>query len=82
MFVVPEVSVVARGGEECVERQYALEGEADENDSFIDIMSGITFVGHAETEGWTLVDALARANLSAETLAESDVVNTSHLPTC
>ena len=28
-----------------------LEGEADDNDSFVDIMSGITAVGGAESEG-------------------------------
>ena len=55
--------------------------EADDNDSFVDIMSGITAVGGAESEGWTFADALARANLSVETSAEGVVVNTSHLPT-
>ena len=57
-----------------------LEEEADDNDSFVDIMSGITGVGGAESEGWTFADALARANLSMETLAEG-VVDTSCLPT-
>ena len=54
--------------------------EANDNDSFVDIMSGITGVGGAESEGWTFADALARANLSMETLAEG-VVDTSRLPT-
>ena len=54
--------------------------ETDDNDSFVDIMSGITGVGGAESEGWTFADALARANLSVETLAEG-VVDTSRLPT-
>ena len=54
--------------------------EADDNDSFVDIMSGISVVGGAESEGWTFADALARANLSVETLAEG-VVDTSRLPT-
>ena len=65
-------------GEECAVRH--LEGEADDNDSFVDIMSGITAVGGAESKGWTFADALARANLSVETLAEN-VVDTSRLPT-
>ena len=63
-------------GEEGAARQF----EGDDNDSFVHIMSGITAVGGAETEGWTFADALARANLSMETLAEG-VVNTSGLPT-
>ena len=48
--------------------------------SFVDIMSGITAVGDAESESWTFADALARANLSVETLAEG-VLNRSHSPT-
>ena len=56
------------------------EGEADDNDSFVDIMSGIRAAGGAESEGWTFADALVRANLTAETLAEG-VVGTSRLPT-
>ena len=58
-----------------------LEGEVDDNVSFVDIMSGITAVGGAESEGWTFADALARANSSVETLAEGVVVDTSRLPT-
>ena len=65
-------------GEESAARH--LEGEADDNDSSVDIMSGKTAVGHAESEGWTFADALARANFSVETLAEG-VVDTSRLPT-
>ena len=56
-------------------------GEADDNDSFVDITSGITAVSDAGSECWTLTYALALANLSAETLAEG-VVDASHLPTC
>ena len=89
--VLPGVSAVVEEGEECVgefvspvsgEESAArhLEGEVDDNDSFVDIMNGITAVGGAEPEGWTFVDALARANLSMETLAEV-VVDTSRLPT-
>ena len=79
--VVTGVSSVVEESEECVgdfSRPVSgeegavrhLEGEADDNDSFIDIMSGITAVGFSESEGWTFADALARANLSVETLAE------------
>ena len=89
--VVPGVCAVVEEDEECVgefpslvagEESAArrLEGEADDNDSFVDIMSGITVAGCAESEGWTFADALARANSSVETLAEG-VVNTSRLPT-
>ena len=89
--VVPGVSAVVEEDEECVgefsspvagEESAArnLEGEADDNDSFVYIMSGITAVGGAESEGCTFADALARANLSVETLAEG-VVDTSRLPT-
>ena len=55
-------------GEESAARH--LEGEADDNDSFVDIMSRITLAGGAESEGWIFADALLRANLSVETLAE------------
>ena len=89
--VVPGVSVAVEEDEECVgevaspvagdERAARhLEGEADDNDSFVDIMSGITLAGGAESEGWTFADALVRANLSVETLAEG-VVDTSRSPT-
>ena len=92
VHVVPGVSAAVEEGEECV-REFSspvsgeegavrhFEGEADGNDSFLDIMSGITAVGGAESEGWTFADALARANLSAETLA-GGIVDTSRLPTC
>ena len=92
--VVPGMSVAVREGEECVEefvdhlsveksaaRRFVLEGEADDNDSLVDIMSGITAIGDAEPEGWTSADVLARATLSKETLSEG-VVDTCHLPTC
>ena len=89
--VVPGVSAVVEEDEECVgefsspvdgEESAArlLEGEADDNDSFVDIMGGSTAVGGAESEGWTFAEALARANLSVETLAEG-VVDISRLPT-
>ena len=91
--VVPRVFVAVEENEEYVEEfvshlsgeesaVHHLEGEVDDNDSFVvDIMSGIAAVGDAESEGWTFADALARANLSVETLAEG-VVDTSRLPTC
>ena len=89
--VVPGVCAAVEEDEECVgevaspvagEESAArhLEGGADDNDSFVDIMSGITVAGGAESEGWTFVDALVRANLSVETLAEG-VVDTCRLPT-
>ena len=88
----PGVSTVVEEDEECVgESENAVsgeestvgyrEGEADDNDSFVDIMSGIRAAGGAESEGWTFADALVQANLSVETLAEG-VVDTSRLPTC
>ena len=90
--VLPGVSAAVEEGEECVGEFPSpvsgkegavrhLDGEADDSDSFVDIMSGITAVGGAESEGWTFADALARANLSVETLAEG-VTDTSRLPTC
>ena len=91
LFLEPGVSAAVEEGEECFGEFPSpvsgeegavrhLEGEADDNDSFVDILSGITAVGGAESEGWTFADALARANLSVETLAEG-VVDTSRLPT-
>ena len=90
--VVHEISVAVQEGEECVQefldhlsgqesaaRHFNLGGEADDNDSFFDVMSGITAVGDAD--GCTFADALARANLSVETLTEG-VVDTSRLPQC
>ena len=73
--VVPGVSAVVGEDEKCVgESGHAVsgeestvgyrEGEADDNDSFFDIMSGISAAGGAESEGWTFADALVRANLS------------------
>ena len=91
VFVVPGVSAAVEVNEECVGQSgnavsgeestvgYS-EGEGDDNDSFVDIMSGISAAGGVESEGWTFVDALVRANLSVETLAEG-VVDTSRLPT-
>ena len=89
--VIPGVSAVVEEDEECAgevsspiagEESAArhLEGEADDNDSFVDFMSGITVAGGAESGGWKFADALVRANLSVETLAEG-VVDTSRLPT-
>ena len=88
---VPGVTAAVEETEECVGEFSSpfsgeegavrhLEGEADDIDSFVDIMSGITAMGGTESEGWTFADALARANLSVETLAEG-VVDTSRLPT-
>ena len=68
--VVPGVSAAVEEGEECVgefsspvfaeeDAVRHLEGEADDNDSFVDIMSGITALGGAESEGWIFADALA-----------------------
>ena len=89
VHVVPGVSATVEEGEECIgEFSSPVAGEeiaarhleeTDDNDSFVDIMSGITAVGGAESEGWTFADALARAKLSVETLAES-VVDASRLP--
>ena len=91
---MPDLSVAVREGEECVcefldclsgeERAslcQILEGEADDDDGFVDILSGITAIGDAVSEGWRFADALARANLSVQTLEEG-VVDTSQLPTC
>ena len=90
VHVAPGVSAAVEEGEECVgafsspvagEESAArhLE-EADDNDSFINILSGITAIDDAASEGWTFGEALARADLSVETLAEG-VVDTSRLPT-
>ena len=80
--VVPGVSAVVEEDEECVggsgdavsaeESTVGYhEGEGDENDSFVDIMSGNSAAG----------GALVRANLSVETLAEGVVDDASRLPT-
>ena len=61
--VVPGVSATVEEGEECVggfaspvsgeeSAVRHLEREADDNDSFVDTMSGRTAVGCAESEGW------------------------------
>ena len=91
--VVPGVSAAVEENEECVgeivnpvtgeeSAVRHLEGEVDDKDIFVDIMSGITANGQAESEGWTFVDALARANLSVDTLAEGVVRDTSRLTKC
>ena len=92
--VEPDLLVAVREGEECVcdfldhlsREEFAcsrqiLGGEADDDISFVEIKTGNTAVGDAESEGWTFADAMARADLSVETLAEG-VVDTSQLPTC
>ena len=56
------------------------EGERDDNDSFVDIMSGVSAAVGAESEGWTFADAVAQASFAVETLAEG-VVDASRLPT-
>ena len=89
--VVPGESAVVEEDEECVaESGNAVsgdesnvgyrEGEGGDNDSFVEIMGGISAAGGGESEGWTFADALVRANLSVETLADG-VVDTSRLPT-
>ena len=89
--VAPRESAVVEEDEECAgESGNAVSGEestvgyreeeGDDNDSFVDIMSGISAACGAKSEGWTFADALARANLSVETLAEG-VVDTSRLRT-
>ena len=88
--VVPGESAVVEEDGECVGESVAVsgeestvgyqEGEGDDNGSFVDIMGGISTACGAESEGWTFADALVRANLSAETLAEG-VVDSSRLPT-
>ena len=89
--VVPGVSAVVEEDEECVgDSGIAVSGEestvgyrereADDNDSFVDIMSRISAAGGTESEGWTFADALVWPNLSVETLAEG-IVGTFRLPT-
>ena len=89
--VVSGESAVVEEDEECVEESGKAvsgdestvgyrEGEGGDIDSFVDIMGGISAAGGAESEGWTFADALVRANLSVETMAEG-VVDTSRLPT-
>ena len=62
VHVVPGVSAAVEEGEECVGEFSSpvsseegavrrLEGEADDKDSFVDILGGITAVGGAESEG-------------------------------
>ena len=90
--VVPGESAVVEEDEECVEESGNAvsgdestvgyrEGERGDNDSFVDIMSGISAAGGAESEGWTFAEAPVRANLSVETLAEGVVDDASRLPT-
>ena len=90
--VVPAESAVVEEDEECVEESGKAvsgdestvgyrEGEGGDNDSFVDIMSGVSAAGGAEFEGWAFAEALVRANLSVETLAEGVVDDASRLPT-
>ena len=90
--VVPGESVVVEEDEKCVEESGNAvsgdestvgyrDGEEGDNYSFVDIMSGISATGGAESEGWTFAEALVRANLSVETLAECVVDDASRLPT-
>ena len=93
--VVLGASAAVQEGEECVEvfadhlsgeesATRHLERGTDDNDRSLDIMSGNTAFGDAESESWTFADALARANLAnvaVETLTEG-VADTSRLPTC
>ena len=91
--VFPGLKVAATEEEECIRelldgvsgQEGARSGqkcrcEGDDGGSFVDIMSGFTAGGGAESEGWTIADALDRANFSLETLAEG-VIDTSQLPT-
>ena len=68
-------------GGETTASHLVLGVKADNNDSFVDIMSSITAVGDAELEGWTFADALVRAILSVERLTEG-FVDTSNLSAC
>ena len=90
--VVPGEPAVVEVDEECVEESGNAasgdestvgyrEGEGGDNDSFVDIMSGISAAVGAESEGWTFAEAQVRANLSVETLAEGVVDDASRLPT-
>ena len=46
--------------EKSASRRQFLESEADDDNSFDDIMSGIRAVGDAESKVWTFAEALAR----------------------
>ena len=91
---VPKMNVAVREREECdgdfLDHLSGYEGalscqecggEGDNNDSFVDVISGITAGGRAESQGWTFREALARANLPMETLAESGI-DIAQSPTC
>ena len=90
--VVPGESAVVEEDEECAgESGEAASGEAStvgycegeecDSDRFVDIMSGISAACGAESEGRTFADALIRANLAVETLADGVVDDASRLPT-
>ena len=70
--IVPSSTVAVHEQEECIPEfldplkgtksdsgHLVFEGDADDDDSFVDIMSGINAVSAAESEGWTLADGLA-----------------------
>ena len=88
---VPDVTEAMQKGEECngefldqligdgnAASPLVLGGEADDNDSFVDIRNCLNAVGDAELEGWTYAEP---ASLSVETLA-GGIVDTSCFPTC
>ena len=85
---VPDMDVVVREEKECVRR--ALEEveasdsrteEANEGDSFVDIMGGLEEETGGESEGFTLEDILQRAELLSEIVVKG-VVDTPDLPLC
>ena len=90
---LPDLNVVAREGEDCVRR--ALEEveasfashadcraeEANEKESFVDIMGSLERETGGESEGFTFTDILQRADMLSETLLEA-VVDTPDLPLC
>ena len=92
---VPDLSVAERGGVECVRRvseqlsseiidgtECALERDDDDgNDSFVDVVGDKQTDEGAVSEGFTLAEALMRANLLSETVLEGDV-GSSELPLC
>ena len=83
---VPDSNVMIREGEECVRR--ALEEveasdsrieEASEGDSFVDTMGSLDKEIGGESEGFTFVDILQRADPLSETVLEG-VVSVPDLP--
>ena len=89
---IPNLKMVVRKGNECV-REYLeqVNGEegahsdqdcaaGGEDDTFVDIMKGVTLAASAESEVFTFANALKRVNLSNKTIAK-DAIDTSELPT-